>query len=290
MAKLPTSSPPQAPQLSATQLRTRISRIQRIIGELQNFDPNSVQARSDPRIKSLEVSIQQVLNDSFGYGPERDVYITATSLDRAGVRMGGGTPLPEIVQGLIKGKESAIGLLNRAIEALEYKIADLGDPAASQEPVPVSAEFSKDVFVVHGHDDLAKAEVALLIQRAGLNPVILHDKPNAGRTIIEKFEELGELAGFAVVLLTPDDVGGPNRDNLQRRARQNVIGEMFWFAGKLGRRRICALKKGDLEIPTDVVNIVYTNMDVQGAWKAELLRELKAAGYEVDWDRALAGA
>ena len=144
------------------------------------------------------------------------------------------------------------------------------------------------MFIVHGHDDPAKMEVAHLIERAGLNAVILHEKPNAGRTIIEKFEKHGGSAGFAVVLLTPDDVGGPNRGDLRPRARQNVIGEMFWFAGKLGRGRICALKKGDLEIPTDFAGIVYTDMDDRGTWKAKLLQELETAGYEVDWSKALA--
>jgi predicted nucleotide-binding protein len=268
-------------------MRTRISRIQRVIGELQDLDPKTVQVRSDPRIKSLEVSIQQVLNDTFGSGPERDPYIDATTLDRAALRMGGGTPLSEVVEGLIKGKERAIEVLKRAIQSLEDKISDF-EETASSEPAAVPAEFSNDVFIVHGHDDPAKTEVARLIERAGLNAVILHEQANEGRTIIEKFEKYGGSAGFAVVLLTPDDVGGPNSDKLQPRARQNVIGEMFWFAGKLSRQRICALKKGDLEIPTDVVNIVYTDMDVLGAWKAKLLRELKAAGYEVDWDRALA--
>jgi predicted nucleotide-binding protein len=288
MAKRPPSSPPpEAPQLSATQMRTRISRIQRVIGELQDFDPKTVQNRSDSRIKSLEVSIAQVLGDTFGYGTaEHTLYIAATSLDRAGTRMGG-TPLPEVVEGLIKGKDRAIELLNRAIQSLKDKISD-SEEAASSEPATVPAEFSKDIFIVHGRDDQAKAEVTLLIHRAGLNPVVLHEKPNSGRTIIEKFEKYGGSAGFAVVLLTPDDVGGPNRDNLQSRARQNVIGEMFWFAGKLGRQRICALKKGDVEIPTDAVNIVYTDMDAQGAWKVELIRELKTAGYEVDLNRALA--
>jgi predicted nucleotide-binding protein len=189
----------------------------------------------------------------------------------------------EVVQGLTRGKEQAIELLNRAIEALEDKITDLG---ISQEPAVDSAEFSKDVFIVHGHDDPAKMEVARLIERAGLNVKILHEQPNEGRTIIEKFERYAGLAGFAVVLLTPDDVGGADRERLRPRARQNVIGEMFWFAGKLGRQRVCALKKGDVEMPSDFAGVGYTEMDDRGAWKTELLKELDAAGYEVDWRKA----
>jgi hypothetical protein len=144
------------------------------------------------------------------------------------------------------------------------------------------------IFIVHGHDEKAKLEVALLIDRAGLTPVILHEQANAGRTIIEKFETHGAAAGFAVVLLTPDDVGGPNSDQLQPRARQNVVGEMFWFAGKLGRGRICPLKKGEIEMPSDFLDIVYTKMDHEGAWKAQLLKELEAAGYKINWGKAMA--
>ena len=131
-------------------------------------------------------------------------------------------------------------------------------------------------------------EVARLIERSGLNAIILHEQPNAGRTIIEKFEDHGGAAGFAVAILTPDDVGGPDASHLQPRARQNVIGELFWFAGKLGRKRVCALLKGRVEMPSDFAGVGYTEMDERGAWKAELLKELTAAGYTVDWAKAMA--
>ena len=266
-------------------MRNVISRIEQVIRELRDFDPTTVRDRSDPRIESLEVSIKQVLTQAFPDEAERRLYEAAATLDRAPLTMVAKTPLQEVVQGLTRGKERAIGLLNRAIQALEDKIADEG--TTPQKPAVDLAEFSKDVFIVHGHDNPAKMEVALLIGRAGLNAVILHEQPNAGRTIIEKFERYAGLAGFAVVLLTPDDVGGADRERLRPRARQNVIGEMFWFAGKLGRQRVCALKKGDVEMPSDFVNVVYTEMDDRGAWKSELLRELDAAGYEVDWRKAL---
>jgi predicted nucleotide-binding protein len=136
----------------------------------------------------------------------------------------------------------------------------------------------KGRFVVHGHDDEFKREVADVLRRAGLTPVILHEQPNGGKTIIEKFEKHGGGAGFAVVLLTPDDVGGPSADQLRPPARQNVIGEMFWFAGKLGRSKVCALKKGELEVPSDFAGVVYTPVDERGAWKTDLLKELQTAG------------
>jgi len=144
------------------------------------------------------------------------------------------------------------------------------------------------VFLVHGQDGPAKIEVARLLERAGLAVTILHEQPNGGRTIVEKFEDHARTAGFAVVLLTPDDEGGPVGGAMKPRARQNVIGELFWFAAKLSRKRVCALRKGDVEIPSDFAGVVYTDMDDRGAWRQELLRELQNAGYSIDWSRALA--
>jgi predicted nucleotide-binding protein len=192
-------------------------------------------------------------------------------------------------QWLSEGKADALALLNQAAKGLEEDLAELGE----LEPAPAAPNISINrsdlpVFVVHGRDDPPKIEVARLLERAGLEAVVLHEQPNAGRTIIEKFEDHGGAAGFAVVLITPDDVGGPDAQHLQPRARQNVIGEMFWFAAKLGRKHVCALRKGNVEIPTDFAGVIYIEMDDRGAWKSELLRELKNSGYNVDWGNALA--
>src|SRR5262249_56145568 len=111
--------------------------------------------------------------------------------------------------GGVAGKERAIAWLREAIQSLEEKVAGLGEAALEYAATPAVAP-SLDVFIVHGRDDPAKTEVARLVERAGLNAVILHEQPNAGKTIIEKFEHHGGSAGFAVVLLTPDDVGGPD--------------------------------------------------------------------------------
>jgi predicted nucleotide-binding protein len=40
---------------------------------------------------------------------------------------------------------------------------------------------------------------------------------------------------------------------------------MFWFAGRLGRDKVCALVKGSIEMPTDFAGVVYTAMDDHGA-------------------------
>jgi predicted nucleotide-binding protein len=143
---------------------------------------------------------------------------------------------------------------------------------------------SRDIFIVHGYDDAAKHEVARVIEKLGLNPIILHEKQ--GRTIIEKFEAHCDV-GFAVVLLTPDDVGHPKDKPAdgKPRARQNVVLELGFFLGKLDRARVCALLKGDVELPTDYSGVLYTPMDANGAWKIALAREIGEAGITVDLNK-----
>ena len=144
------------------------------------------------------------------------------------------------------------------------------------------------VFVIHGHDEAARETVARFLERLGLEPVILHEQANKGRTIIEKFEDHADVA-FAVVLLTPDDIGGLNDGQLElrSRARQNVILELGFFLGKLGRQRVCPLVKGDVETPSDYDGVVYTRQDDAGAWKMKLVQELRAAEFDVDANKVI---
>lgn len=148
---------------------------------------------------------------------------------------------------------------------------------------PQSAGPSKRVFVVHGRDEEAKLRVARFLERLGLEAVILHEQANAGRTLIEKFEAFSNV-GFAVIILTPDDVGAVREkaDELEPRARQNVILELGFFLGKLGRERVCALKKGDVVTPSDYDGVVYQPMDAADGWQALLARELRAANINIE--------
>ena len=150
----------------------------------------------------------------------------------------------------------------------------------------ISPNVGNKIFIVHGHDEAVKQSLARFLEKLGIEVVILHEQPNRGRTIIEKFEDYSDV-GFAVVLLTPDDLGGSKNelDNLLPRARQNVILELGFFIGKLGRERVCALYKGDLEIPSDFSGVIWIRMDREGAWQFKLSRELKAAGLNIDLNK-----
>lgn len=146
---------------------------------------------------------------------------------------------------------------------------------------------SGKVFVVHGRNEVTRERVARYLEKLGLEPVILHEKPNAGRTIIEEFIDYSD-ASFAVILLTGDDVGRLASDPGDRekpRARQNVIMELGFFLGKLGRKNVCALYEPGVGIPSDYQGVLFVELDEHNGWKPLLARELKAAGIPFDENR-----
>lgn len=148
-------------------------------------------------------------------------------------------------------------------------------------PIVSPAATTSGVFIVHGRDDRRKVEVARFLEGLGVEVVILHEQANQGRTLIEKFEEHAGQAGYAVVLLTPDDEGGLRGGTArQGRARQNVVFELGFFYGKLGRNRVCVLYDPGVELPSDVSGIAYLRLDAD--WKLALGRELKAAQIAFD--------
>ena len=167
--------------------------------------------------------------------------------------------------------------------------ADTPLPIYGSVPIDEPGEAlapSKKVFIVHGHAEGPREAVARFLEQLGLEPIILHERANKGRTIIEKFEAHADV-GFAIVLLTPDDVGGLRGGKQHRRARQNVILELGYFIGRLGRSQVCALKIGNLELPSDILGIAWTPVDSAGAWKQRLAKELDGAGYHFDWNKVM---
>jgi predicted nucleotide-binding protein len=181
-------------------------------------------------------------------------------------------------------------LLSMVDEVREYWVdgtspVDLTNDDSEQESEQMSGT---QVFIVHGHDDALTQSTARFVEKLRLNPIILCEQANKGRTIIEKFEEECSSVGYAICLLTPDDMG--HRKDAPKearpRARQNAILELGYFMGKLGRQRVCALHKGDVELPSDYAGVVYISAD-DADWKIRLVKELKAAGYDVDANQAL---
>jgi predicted nucleotide-binding protein len=183
-----------------------------------------------------------------------------------------------------------IDVIPKVIDVLERTMAKIRSGKAHVQRKSPSIEAtrpektlrsSKKIFLVHGHDVSAQQTVARFLEKLGLEPIILSERPSSGDTLIEKMERYSDVA-FAVVLLTPDDLGGENKASpeVRPRARQNVILELGYFMGKLGREKVAALLKGDLERPSDYDGVNYVPME--GAWQLHLAQELQAAGLKVD--------
>lgn len=145
---------------------------------------------------------------------------------------------------------------------------------------------NKRVFIVHGHDDLLKESVARLVEKIGLEAVILHEQANEGLTIIQKLEKQADV-GYAIILYTPCDEGRKKgSENSKPRARQNVVFEHGLFMGKLGSERVCALRKSEVEMPSDAQGILYIEVkEGSNDWMYQVAKELKKAGYDVDLNK-----
>lgn len=165
-------------------------------------------------------------------------------------------------------------------ELSKQKLKDIGQLV--KDNVKNEIDRTK-VFIVHGHDNSALNEVALFVRQLGLTPIIIREQVNSGKTIIEKIESNSDV-GFGIVLYTPCDVGATknNEDNLQPRARQNVVFEHGYLLGKVGRGNVASLIKKHVEIPNDISGMVYINMDENSRWHVELAKEMKVSGYKVD--------
>jgi len=189
-------------------------------------------------------------------------------------------------EGDFRDDERGINVLESLRERLEFanEPSDGGVPALA---VAAIAEVDPVIFLVHGSDHGTRAIVARFLEKAGEHDVvILDERASKGRTLIEKFEEHASEANYAVVLLTPDDVGrAATATDLKPRARQNVVFEFGFFCGSIGRERVAVLLSEGVEQPSDIDGLVYIRLDAAGAWQTTLAKELRAAGLDYDASR-----
>ncbi|MCU1340308.1 MAG: nucleotide-binding protein [Bryobacterales bacterium] len=212
MARKPPASKASR-SLSSLEKQSAITRLEARVKELRELSLTDIASGDDPSVTDLEGRIRSTLAAIYGQeSAEYDRLQIAADLDMTVYAFnfdGTRTPTHEVQEGVDRGRRRAISALQGEIDALKEDLqfsAPAGAAIATSNPTPV--EVSDDIFVVHGRDEAAKEQVAAVIRRAGLNPIILHQQANEGKTIIEKFEKHGSAAGFAVVIATPDDVGG----------------------------------------------------------------------------------
>jgi predicted nucleotide-binding protein len=274
------------PEKNSMQLQEDIRRLQSRIRDLEEFDPTEMTEVSPLELQELSRSIEETLAGAFGRNTDR----YKTFFPEAALCSPPSTIFPPYLrlvederEHVNRNKKVTIDRLQKAVGILRRKLSDVEPPqgrksaSAALQPAP-----SKKVFLVHGRDDTAKEQVAKFLRRIGLDEIILHERPNKGRHLLIKFQEECEGAGFAVVLMTPDDVGGLSHMKLHQRARQNVVFELGFFIGRLGTPKVAALVKGDIERPSDFDGIGYISLDEAGNWKSQLAQELEAAAVPFD--------
>ncbi|MBK6858873.1 MAG: nucleotide-binding protein [Saprospiraceae bacterium] len=205
-------------------------------------DPSSVRTKFEKWFSYAENSLKQVFGDNWTDIVPWEGYIHDTDYFDAKSR------------------------LLRALRTLENSLHLFPTEITLEQEKSIRHAKEYQVFIVHGHDEIAKLDLKNYLQNT-LNlpePIILHEKPNFGKAIIEKFEEYASKATIAFILLTPDDyVSDGKEDNINKyRARQNVILELGYFLGIFGRKsgNVILLHKGNLDIPSDISGIVYIDI------------------------------
>ena len=266
-----------------------IGRLQRALDKVPQLSKLST---LDPVFKRWQVYTRKAIASAYG---EDDAAVREftqisfspqDSLTHSFVEAMSGRSVPRMGEreALNIGLSKASDLIKSMIEEIE-DFWDDGDRMQHTSGPPKEGQIdSEKIFLVHGRDSGPKHEVARFVEELDLVPVILDEQADRGRTIIAKFEEEAKNVRFAVVLLTPDDEARLRNsgNELRHRARQNVIFELGYFASALGRNHVCALTKGELEIPSDYEGVVYIPFDDSQGWKSKLIKELKAAGFDVD--------
>jgi predicted nucleotide-binding protein len=248
-----------------------------IFGQIESLIGDSCEITQDVEIRRWSKKVAAFLRVTLGE-IQADEFMNLQSVsewDTLAMRQG-------LLQGILAKRQDE--------SVIEDAVMQMSIPAEPMRPSSGPGETRK-VFVVHGHDEAAKETTARFLEKLGLLPIILHEQSSGGRTVIEKFEQYSKDVGFAVILLTPDDIGAAQSEpkKLQARARQNVVLELGYFMGRLTRGRVCALYKGGVELPSDIQGVIYVEMDNAGAWKAKLAQELVQARCPINLEGLVSG-
>lgn len=254
-------------------MKSNYEKLRDIIAEAEDLLKADITS-SSPEFKAWKMKSERFLISTFGENSHEYSDFEKTRFTMMLLSLN--TPHSDFVDACRSDIKATIAKFKVYLDDME----DAVDTATLSEP---KLNFNK-VFIVHGHDGELKESVARIIEKQGIEAVILSEQANQGRTIIEKFEEHSNVAG-AVCLFTADDAGKANSaDDMQPRARQNVVFEAGYFIGKLGRDHIVILADKGIEMPSDLSGVVHTDT---AYWQFDLIKELKAMGYTVDANKLL---
>ncbi len=253
---------------------TDCEKLKIIIDEIDVLIGKNVSS-SDPSFEAWHTKTERFLIKTFGKDSFEHKKFKTTPFSLVAFALG--TSRSEFVKACRDDLKTTKAVFLTYLEEMEED----NTMSIQQETVAINTAFEK-VFIVHGHDGELKHAVARIIEKQGIEAIILSEQANQGRTIIEKFEDYSDVGG-AICLFTADDIGKAKNDCADNpRARQNVVLETGYFMGKLGRNHIVILADNGVEMPSDLSGVVYTNTD---SWKIDLLKELKAMGYTIDFNK-----
>jgi len=254
-------------------MMTEYERLKSIIDEVDVLIDKKVSS-SDPEFEAWQTKTERFLISKFGQDSIEHKKFNDTSFSLRLFTLD--TPHSDFVDACIRGLRTTKAILLTYLEEIE-------EISAPQNNTIVNDTYEK-IFIVHGHDGELKQEVARIIEKQGVDAIILSEQANRGRTIIEKFEDYSDVSG-AICLFTADDFGRAKKDVTDNtRARQNVVLETGYFMGKLGRDHVAILADQGIEMPSDLSGVVYTDT---ANWQFDLLKELSAMGYKVDLNKLL---
>lgn len=212
----------------------------------------------------------------------------ASDIEEAKVGDADPIPVPAVDLGVYSGKPATDSGLSMRISSGGSNEGALspavGLPGGLNSKEHALAPMGDRIFIVHGRDESAKNEVAYFLSRlTGIEPVILHEQRNIGKSLIEKLENAANQVNFAVVLLTADDEAKAKEESgFESRARQNVVFEMGYFMALLGRERVAVLRAHGVKEPGDTHGMLYIPYGPFDHWKGKLAGELDALGIKVD--------
>jgi len=148
---------------------------------------------------------------------------------------------------------SCVGLLNRMADSYEKKADRIEE---KKKDIEFLKPIDKKIFIVHGHGEGNLRELKEILEKNfKIDPIILRDETDRGKTIIEKIEDYGRQCAFAFVLITPDDLV-KNQKTKTFQARPNVLFELGWFCGRYGRSSVRIIRQESTPLPSDLGGLV----------------------------------
>lgn len=198
---------------------------------------------------------------------------TRLSYDKTGnVPPGASSPALELER-LRDSVSDKIGLLQAILDQLEG-VADAGGGDGAR----ASGSGKTPVFVVHVDEPALARTVARVLESQRFAPVIVSNRPGDGEIGVTQLEAYSEVR-FAVVLVAGDQVAGTAHGARPERVPHGE--SLLWLgyvAGRIGRKRVCALYQPGLPVPGRDLGMRGVEYDDAGAWKTLLAKRIETAG------------